>query len=186
MTLKTNRRCVMSGILAAATAARTASDVASINQNMMTVLGSSAKVSATAGAQVLSAAVDQHVLDRWAHRAELKVIADKVGAEFDAAYDALPEHQHQKPTERKRLDIDALGERCDAAVQAFCDVEAEFDEFMQTSVLALGAVLIIAIHDDAEDIPGLNRAALAAVRPQLFGAIAEDADRVLAQREEAA
>jgi len=32
----------------------------------------------------------------------------------------------------------------------------------------------------------MNRASLAAIRPQLTGAIAEAADRVLAQKEEAA
>jgi len=45
-------------------------------------------------------------------------------------------------------------------------------------VLALGAALVIEIEDEeSEDIPGLYRAALAAIRPQLSGAIAEAADR---------
>jgi hypothetical protein len=39
---------------------------------------------------------------------------------------------------------------------------------------------MVAIYDDSEEaIPGLNLAALAALRPQLFGQIAEDADRAL-------
>jgi hypothetical protein len=51
---------------------------------------------------------------------------------------------------------------------------------IETSVQALGAVLIIQIHDQwSEEVNGLNRAALVAIRPQLGGAIAEDADRAL-------
>jgi hypothetical protein len=54
-------------------------------------------------------------------------------------------------------------------------------------VLALGAVLMVEIErDEPENVPGLNRAALAAIRPQLVGAIAADADRVLAKRSEEA
>jgi hypothetical protein len=40
-------------------------------------------------------------------------------------------------------------------------------------------------EDEDEDVPGLHKGLLAAFRPQLVGAIAEDADRVLAQGEEA-
>jgi hypothetical protein len=47
-------------------------------------------------------------------------------------------------------------------------------------------VLVIEIGDeDREDVPGLWRASLAAIRPQLVGAIAEDADRVLVENKEA-
>ena len=35
-----------------------------------------------------------------------------------------------------------------------------------------------------EDVDGLKRASLSALRPQLVGAIAEDADRVLAEEKE--
>ena len=35
--------------------------------------------------------------------------------------------------------------------------------------------------DNGEDVPGLQRASLRALRPRLVGAIAEDADRVLSQ-----
>jgi hypothetical protein len=39
---------------------------------------------------------------------------------------------------------------------------------------------MIEIEGDApEDVPGLHRASLVAIRPQLVGAIAEAADRVL-------
>jgi hypothetical protein len=46
---------------------------------------------------------------------------------------------------------------------------------------------MVAIHDkSAEAITGLNHASLAAIRPQLIGAVAADADLVLAQDGEAA
>jgi hypothetical protein len=51
------------------------------------------------------------------------------------------------------------------------------------SVLALAAVLMIEQKDDwpdSEEVSGLRLASLQAIRPQLVGAIAEDADRVLA------
>jgi hypothetical protein len=58
---------------------------------------------------------------------------------------------------------------------------------LDASVLALGAILIAAVKsNDAEALHGLNRASLAAIRPQLVGAIVADADRVLAEEEESA
>jgi hypothetical protein len=53
------------------------------------------------------------------------------------------------------------------------------------SVNALACTIMIEIADETpEEIPGLHRAALAAIRPQLIGGIAEAADRVLAQKTE--
>jgi hypothetical protein len=59
------------------------------------------------------------------------------------------------------------------------------------SVLALAAVLVIEHKDDwpdSEEVSGLRLASLRAIRPQLVGAVAEDADSVLAsvKEEEAA
>jgi hypothetical protein len=55
------------------------------------------------------------------------------------------------------------------------------------SVHALAAVLMIEIEDDlVEEIPGLHRTALAAIRPQLVGEIAAAADRALAAATEEA
>jgi hypothetical protein len=48
----------------------------------------------------------------------------------------------------------------------------------------LAVVLMIEIRNP-EDVDGLKRASLSALRPQLIGAIAADADRALAQNEEA-
>lgn len=51
------------------------------------------------------------------------------------------------------------------------------------SVLALGAVLVIEIEDSPidgdEDVPGLHRACLAAIRPQLVGTILEHAGAMI-------
>ncbi len=45
-----------------------------------------------------------------------------------------------------------------------------------------GAILAVQIYcHEPQDVPGLQEASLAAVRPKLVGAIAEYADRVLAQ-----
>jgi hypothetical protein len=53
------------------------------------------------------------------------------------------------------------------------------------SVNALACAIMIEIADETpEEIPGLHRAALAAIRSQLIGGIAEAADRALAQKTE--
>jgi hypothetical protein len=55
-----------------------------------------------------------------------------------------------------------------------------------TSVHALAAVLVIEINDRlCEEVDSLQETSLAAIRPQLIGAIAEAADRVLAEAGEA-
>jgi len=71
-------------------------------------------------------------------------------------------------------------EQIDAAYAALFAIEEELEADIGASVLALGAVLTIEIEDEeSEDIPGLYRATLSAIRPQLTGAIAEAADRAL-------
>ncbi len=115
-------------------------------------------------------AVDRDVIDLWSQRTKLKAIADHLCAEHCTIED------------------DDFGSRCDDAVNACCDIEVEFTDHIEASVLALGAVLIMEIgHDDHgfERVPRLYRAALSAIRPQLVGAIAEDADRALAEGEDA-
>jgi hypothetical protein len=76
-------------------------------------------------------------------------------------------------------------EQCSAAHGTLFAIENELRCAMPASVLALAAVLVTQIEGDVpEDVPGLNRAALAAIRPQLVDVIAEDADRVMAQGKE--
>lgn len=111
-----------------------------------------------------------------ASRADADLELERSLAEFS-------ERVRQQKAEGARVGTDVLGKRSDAAQNAVCAVETKLDELIGASVLALGGVLVMEIsagREDAEDIPGLYRAALAAIRPQLVGAIAEDADRVLA------
>ena len=70
---------------------------------------------------------------------------------------------------------------------ALREVQFAIEKLLQAdigaSVHALAAVLVIEIGDeDREDVPGLWRASLAAIRPQLVGAIAEAADRLMAEK----
>jgi hypothetical protein len=75
-----------------------------------------------------------------------------------------------------------LGYRCDVAANALTALEVKIDEYVGKSVFALAASLMGEIRDPAnEPICQLLRAALSPIRPQLVGAIAEDADRMLAQ-----
>ena len=46
------------------------------------------------------------------------------------------------------------------------------------------AGVLIVREEDFEDVEGIDRATLAAIRPQLVGAIAADVDRVLAEADE--
>lgn len=118
-----------------------------------------AALAASAAAPEPSAS-DREVLDLWRGRQE----------NFRMAM--LPENEDES---------DHFGE-------LGCDCEWELNQRIGASVLALGAVLIMEIgHDDHEfeRVPKIYRAALAAIRPQLIGAIAADADRVLAEEGEA-
>jgi hypothetical protein len=78
-----------------------------------------------------------------------------------------------------RAKLKAIGDRRDAAVDALADFELEFDEYLETSVLALGAALMI-YGNLGEPADGLRCAALRAIRPQLVGEIGEAADLMLA------
>jgi hypothetical protein len=66
------------------------------------------------------------------------------------------------------------------------DIEAAIEKLRGASALAVAASLVARVElDDVEDeVLRTYRASLRAVRPQLIGAIAEDADRVLAEEEE--
>jgi hypothetical protein len=64
-------------------------------------------------------------------------------------------------------------------------VEHKIEALVPASVLALGGHLIGEIESDADEdhVIRAHRASLAAIRPQLMGAIAEDADQLLAEEE---
>jgi hypothetical protein len=74
-------------------------------------------------------------------------------------------------------------EKSDAAVDVLVGIENLLQTSIHSSVQALAAILIIEGRG-REDVPGLCHASLAAIRPQLVGSIAADADRVLAQQKE--
>jgi hypothetical protein len=68
--------------------------------------------------------------------------------------------------------------QCQVSFDALFAVEHLLQADIGASISALGAVLMVEIEGDApEDVPGLYRAALAAIRQQLVGKIAEAADR---------
>jgi hypothetical protein len=85
----------------------------------------------------------------------------------------------------ERNGLSKYGERADRAENLINDIESTLKERMGESALALAAVLVAEIQSCArEDVPGLAAASLAAIRPQISGPIAEDADRVLAKRDD--
>lgn len=79
------------------------------------------------------------------------------------------------------------GPHREAAWKSMSAFEHVLQADLATSVYALASVLMIEIEDNEsdEDVPGVWRASLAAIRPRLTGVIAEAADRVQAQEEEA-
>jgi hypothetical protein len=118
---------------------------------------------ATAQTPTLSA-IDRCVLDLWQQQQKLQANMEGEGVLDEDGYAAL----------------DEMGAE-------FCDIQGKIDEHLGASVLALAGVLMTAIYDESDEaVPGLNLAAFAAIRPQLVGAIAECADRVLAEDEEGA
>jgi len=124
-------------------------------------VGATAVLPAAAAESQLSA-VDRRVLDLWRQHAELKAIYD-----------------HNINSRMAREHSADWVNLCDA----LNDIKEKLAEHFGTSVLALGAILTLWIDDEL--YTGLNRASLRAIRPQLVGAIAEAADRVLAEEEEA-
>jgi hypothetical protein len=80
-----------------------------------------------------------------------------------------------------RLLETATEEECEAGHTALFALESALRADISRSVEALAAVLIIEIEDASpEEVDGLHRAALRAIRPRLVGEIGEAADRMLA------
>ena len=102
--------------------------------------------------------------------------------EYSQTFAEVSARRRQQIEEIRRLNIDALCERAAAADQAVGEVETEFQSYMGESSLAVAAVLMVSLNE--EEVEGLNRAALRAIRPQLVGEIGEEADRVLAEAAE--
>ena len=96
---------------------------------------------------------------------------------------ALDERLTQKRAEEERTGYARLRARSDACTNKIVDIEDAIGKHVEASVLALGASLMIGIQDNDEEehVLAAYRASLRAIRPQLVGAIAEDADRVLVE-----
>jgi hypothetical protein len=89
-------------------------------------------------------------------------------------------------SERERLGLAPLEEEYEQMSDEISDLTCEILSSELRSPHALAAAVIIKIDDTDDETADVLRASLAAIRPQLVGAIAEAADRVLAQDEEAA
>ena len=89
----------------------------------------------------------------------------------------------EQTAETELAGVALCDERCERAFEAIRDVENTLRDHIGESIFALAAVIVAEIGVADEDVPGLLRASLAAIRPQLVGPIAEDADRALAQGE---
>ena len=119
-------------------------------------------------------AIDRRVLDLWARRAKLRLISRRTEDAFAAAKDAGNE----------AAELHRLLDREDDIVTTMIAVEDEIEKHIGTSLL--GAAILIEMRQGSPDIEAdIYSASLAVIRPQLTGAIAEDADRVLAEHEEA-
>ena len=158
MTNVTSRRAVLGVVLAAGAVATTSLSAAAI--------APAPKLSAT----------DRRVLALWARRAKLQLISRGIGDAFAAAKDAGND----------AAELHRLLARENDIVTTMIAVEDEIEKHIGTSLLALGAAILIEMRQGYPDIEAdIYSASLAVIRPQLTGAIAEDADRVLAQYEEA-
>ena len=157
MTNETNRGAVLGAVLAAGAVATTSLSAAAI-----------------APAPKLSA-VDRHVLGLWARRAKLRLISRRTSDAAMAAKDAGND-----------AELHRLLDRENDAVTTMIAVEDEIEEHIGTSLVAPGAAILIEMRPGYPDIEAdIYSASLTVIRPQLTGAIAEDADRVLAQYEDA-
>jgi hypothetical protein len=99
------------------------------------------------------------------------------------AHDA---RMNEQKAEDERVGYSRLNKRSETGWSKVVDLEDAIIDHTEASVLALGASLVIGIqgNDEQENVLAAYRASLRALRPQLVGAIADDADRVLAESEE--
>jgi hypothetical protein len=100
------------------------------------------------------------------------------------AHDARVKEQD---AERDRVGYNRLNKRSETGWSKVLDIESAIRKHAAASVLAVAASMVahIQLDDDEDDVLQTYRASLRAIRPQLVGAIADDADRVLAKDGEA-
>ena len=111
---------------------------------------------------------------------------DEARRKLTHALVAHDERIKEQRAEQERTGYSRLSDRNDAGWDKVLDVENEIKKHAETSILAFAATFMIYIQsdDEEEDVLRASRASLAAIRPQLVGAIAEDADRVLSSVKE--
>ena len=119
--------------------------------------------------------------------ADVRVNRDEARLKLTRALIAHDERLKQQRAEEERVGYSRLTARTKAVWFKVFDIENAIKKLAEASDLAIAASLVIGIQadDDEDDVLQTYRAALRAFRPQLVGAIAEDADRVLAQEGEA-
>jgi hypothetical protein len=104
---------------------------------------------------------------------------------------ALKARRETRAAENKRLGLDVLEDQVERLWDAVATIENAILRSNCRGPHALAAALILALkryeselfeesNGDCQDNPAMAIAALAAIRPQLTGAIAEDADRTIA------
>jgi hypothetical protein len=115
--------------------------------------------------------IDRRVLDLWRRFAKVRAISKKLNADFDKSSGA---------------DQSRLFDRCDDAVDAMTSIEDEIADHIEASILALAASILIDTKNVEDFVARIYQASLVAIRPRLVGAIAEEADRMMAEDEEGA
>jgi hypothetical protein len=110
---------------------------------------------------------------------------DEARRKLTRALVAHDERIKEQRAEQERTGYNRLSARLDAGWDKVVHVESEIKKHAGASILALAATFLIYIQsdDEEEDVLRASRASIAAIRPQLVGAIAEDADRLLVQDE---
>lgn len=107
---------------------------------------------------------------------------DKNDRQLEVDLAACKAREAAHGAERERLGLDLLEEEHEQLSDEISDLNCEILSSELRSPHALASAIIIKIDDD--EAADVLRASLAVIRPQLVGAIAEDADHVLAQGEE--
>jgi hypothetical protein len=97
---------------------------------------------------------------------------------------AYEERVRQQKAEQERVGYAQAAKRAEATYDLRFAVEEEIKFHSKASVLALGAIIMVELDDADEHVQETYRAALAAIRPALVDAIAQDADRVHAPADE--
>jgi hypothetical protein len=99
---------------------------------------------------------------------------------------ALDQRLLELDAQPARAEYRRLSARIDSGWNKTVQIDDAIEAMAKTSILALGAILLIRISfdDDEDHVMGMYHASLAGIRPQLVGPIAEEADRVLAEATE--